>query len=163
MKEKNLRRDRIEAKLTEIIDAINLVADNLPKDYEDFATVGLVKDGIYKKLEFAIENIIDILNIINSDLRLGIPEVEEDIIDNIKKAKILDDKVIELIKEMKKFRNVLIHKYGEINDEQAYENIKKGLEDFSAITNEIEDFLKKNKLKKVKLKKMEKVKKKKKT
>jgi len=46
---------------------------------------------------------------------------------------------------MKSFRNILAHKYGEINDEQAFESIKEGLKDFEIFINEIEKFLKKNK------------------
>lgn len=34
--------------------------------------------------------------------------------------------------------------YREINDEEAYENIKEGLQDFEKIINEIEEFLKKH-------------------
>jgi len=45
---------------------------------------------------------------------------------------------------MKGFRNILIHKYGEIDDEKAYENIKEGLKDFEKIIKEIEGFLEKN-------------------
>jgi len=44
---------------------------------------------------------------------------------------------------MKKFRNVLVHKYGDIDDKKAYEDIKEGLKDFEHIINEIEKFLKK--------------------
>jgi uncharacterized protein YutE (UPF0331/DUF86 family) len=53
----------------------------------------------------------------------------------------------EKIKEMKSFRNILVHVYGEIEDEIAYEEIKNGLKDFEDFEKEIESFLKaKNKL-----------------
>ena len=41
---------------------------------------------------------------------------------------------------MKGFRNILAHRYGKINDEQAYEDVKDGLKDFELIINEIEEF-----------------------
>ena len=43
---------------------------------------------------------------------------------------------------MKSFRNILVHKYGEIDDKKAFENIKEGIKDFELIVSEIEDFLK---------------------
>ena len=46
---------------------------------------------------------------------------------------------------MKRFRNILVHKYGEIDDKQAFESIHEGLRDFELFINEIEKFLKKNK------------------
>lgn len=116
----------------------------MPADLEGFLKLGLVKDGIYKKIEFAIENIIDICSIINSDLRLGSPETEDSIFDNLEKNKILNKKALDLIREMKGFRNILVHKYGDIDDERAFETIKEGLKDFEVIIKEIETFLRKN-------------------
>ena len=48
---------------------------------------------------------------------------------------------------MRGFRNILVHRYGDINDEISYNNIKNGLKDFDAFIDEIETFLKKNKSK----------------
>ena len=101
-----------------------------------------MRDAIYKEIEFSIELIIDICAIINSDLDLGTPETEDSIIDNLENKKILPEKIVKIIREMKGFRNILVHKYGELNDEQAFESIKDGLQDFDLIIKEIEMFLK---------------------
>ncbi len=143
IKKLDLREKEIESKLTEIVDSISKVEDNLPGKYEDFAGLGLVKEGIYKKIEFAIESIIDICNIINSDLRLGSPETEDSILDNLETNNIFDKKIIDLIREMKGFRNILVHKYGKVDERKAFVNIHDGLKDFELIIKEIESFLKK--------------------
>ena len=44
---------------------------------------------------------------------------------------------------MKGFRNILVHRYGEIDDDIAYEEIKNGLKDFEEFEKEIESFLEK--------------------
>mgnify|MGYP001615723765 CR=1 FL=1 len=144
-KPKKINHERIQSKIRNILDSINLVGDKIPNDFEDFLSLGLIKEGIYKRIEFAIECIIDICNIVNSDLELGIPESEDQILDNLENKKIFNKKIISLIREMKKFRNILIHKYGDVDDEQAFENIKEGLKDFELVINEIENFLKKHK------------------
>ena len=90
MKPKKIREERIKGKIRDIIDSINIVGDNLPTDFEDFVSLGLIKEGIYKKIEFAVESIIDICNIINSDLELGAPESEDHILDHIIEAKVHD-------------------------------------------------------------------------
>lgn len=138
-----VRKDEIEKHISDIIDAIEIVEDNFPENFKDFSVLGLKKDGIYKKVEFAIENVIDICNIINSDLRLGIPDIEEGIFLNLENKKIFDKKIINIIRNMKRFRNVLVHRYGNIDDKLAYEEIKKGFEDFEIVINEFEMFLKK--------------------
>lgn len=45
------------------------------------------------------------------------------------------------VKELKGFRNFLIHRYGKIQDDIAFEDIKKGIIDFKDFKNEILQFL----------------------
>jgi len=144
MKKRKLRKDRIEEKLTNTVNLIDSISNKIPEDFYSFKKMDLEKDGIYKRIEFAIQNIIDVCFIINSDLRLGMPEEEDQIINNLEKNNILTKKISELISKMKGFRNILVHKYGEINDKKAYESIKQGVEDFELILNEFEKFLAKN-------------------
>ena len=143
MKNNKLRAELIKSKLSKLIDTLNVIEENLPTSFSDFKNSRIIRDAIYKEIEFCIEIVLDICSIINSDLSLGMPEVEENILDNIEKKKILDKKTMNLIREMKKFRNVLVHKYGEIDDEQAFETIKENLNDFNYVSEEIEKLLKK--------------------
>jgi uncharacterized protein YutE (UPF0331/DUF86 family) len=144
MKKEEIRKDRIKNKIRNIIDSVNFVGENLPEKLEDFIGSRLIRDALYKNMEFAVESIIDICNIINSDLSLGAPENEDTILEHLKNNKIFEENTLDLISEMKKFRNILIHKYGEVDDKVAYENIKEGLNDFEKIIKEIEGFLGKN-------------------
>lgn len=142
-----IREQEVKQKLKEIEDAITVVEENLPSDLDEFLALGLVKDGIYKKVEFAIENVIDICNIINTDLSLGVPADDEDIIKNLEMNKILTNKLIDRIRRMKGFRNILVHKYGKIEDEMAFEMLQNNLADFQEFSEEILKFLTKNKSK----------------
>ena len=144
IKKRDLRKDEIKSKIDRILDSVSFIEESLPEDIKNFEDSRTLRNSIYKEIEFAIENVIDICNIINSDLRLGTPETEDSIIEHLNQNKIFDKKIIEIINEMKGFRNILVHKYGEVNDEQAFENIKEGLKDFELIVKEIEEFLKKN-------------------
>ncbi len=138
MKEKKeIRKSEIKHKLKEMVDNITLIEENTPKTLDEFLQLGLIKDGIYKKLEFAIENVIDICSILNRDLSLGIPSNEEDIIKSLEIKKILSKKLIEKIREMKSFRNILVHRYGKINDEMAFEILRNNLSDFELFEKEI--------------------------
>jgi uncharacterized protein YutE (UPF0331/DUF86 family) len=144
MKKEEIRKDRIKNKIRNIIDSVNFVGENLPEKLEDFIGSRLIRDALYKNMEFAVESIIDICNIINSDLSLGAPENEDTILEHLKNNKIFEENTLDLISEMKKFRNILIHKYGEVDDKVAYENIKEGLKDLEKIIKEIQGFLGKN-------------------
>jgi len=123
MKRKILRKNRIEQKLKEIADSVEAIKENLPATFDEFKLLGLKKDGIYKKTEFIIQNMIDVCSIINSDLALGIVSEEISVVSNLFKNNILSAKWETLLKEMKGFRNILTHEYSEIDDEIAFENI----------------------------------------
>lgn len=132
-----IRKERIKYKIKEIENSLDIIEENLPDEIEDFNKLGLIKDGIYKKVEFCIENILDILSIINTDTK-EIPSDEEDIIKISESKKIISKEIADKIREMKGLRNILVHKYGKIDDEIAFENIKEGLNDFRDFINEIE-------------------------
>ena len=136
-----MRKDIIRTKIKEIEESVHLIEKHLPEDFEDFNKLDIIKDGIYKRTEFAIENIIDICAIINSDLELGIPGSEEDIIDNLLKNKILTPENAQRIRKMKGFRNFIVHRYGSLDDRVAFENIHDGMHDFFKITVSIWDFV----------------------
>ena len=138
---RSLRKDEIKKKLKDIDESISLVKANLPKRFGFFLELGLLKDGIYKKIEFAIESVIDICNIINTDLSFGVPSNDEDIIRNLEFNKILSKGLISKIKEMKGFRNALVHKYGKIDDRLAFLALQKNLDDFDFFKKEILAFV----------------------
>ena len=141
-RKKELRKQIIESKCEKIIDNLEYIEETLPDSYEQFSKSRMLKDSIYKEIEFSIELVLDICSIINMDLRLGVPDVEDNILDNLEKNKILSQKSINLIREMKKSRWILVHKYGEIDDSIAYESIKEGIKDFEYILKKIENLLK---------------------
>ena len=136
-----MRKRIIRTKMKEIEESIRLVEEHLPESFEEFSNLGLVKDGIYKRVEFAIENVFDICAIINADLNLGIPSSDEDILENLIKNNILSMKMKEKLKMMKGFRNILVHRYGKIDDKLAFRILKENLGDFYEFMKEIEEFL----------------------
>lgn len=56
---------------------------------------------------------------------------------DLKNTDIVSDDVIDQIKQMKVFRDLLVHRYGPLDDKIAYEDIKKGLDDFQNKFHEI--------------------------
>lgn len=136
-----MREEIIRTKIREIKESIRLVEDHLPDNFEAFSSMGLVKDGMYKRVEFAVETIFDICAIINTDLELGIPGNEEDIVENLVKDDILSEEMRVKLKAMRGFRNILVHRYGKIDDTLAFNLLKENLQDFYLFIKRIEVFL----------------------
>ncbi len=55
---KDLRTDVIKTKLKIIEENIELVKENLPEKLSEFKALGLVKDGIYKRIEASIQEVL---------------------------------------------------------------------------------------------------------
>ncbi len=140
--EKKLRTELIRSKLEKLADALEFIEKTLPSDFSAFKSSKITRNAVYKEVEFAIELVLDLCAILHSDLRLGIPETEDSIFDHLGE-KVFDKKIIILIQDMKKFRNLLVHRYGTIDDARAFENILEGLKDFEKIIMTIEEVLKK--------------------
>jgi uncharacterized protein YutE (UPF0331/DUF86 family) len=136
-----MRIEIIRTKIKEIRESLRLVEENLPDTFEEFSRLGLVKDGIYKRLEFCIENVFDICAIINSDLELGIPRDDVDIIENLVKSEILSEEMKGKLKAMRGFRNIVVHRYGGVDDKIAFEIVIENLPDFYVFIKRINDFL----------------------
>ncbi len=84
-----------------------MIICHLPPD--EFQKLGLVKDGLYKRAEHALENVFDICTILNTDLNLGIPRDEGGILEN---NHIFTGELLKELKSMMGFRNILVHRYG---------------------------------------------------
>ena len=136
-----MREDLIRTKIKEIEESVDSVKNEIPDELDRFKKLGLIKDGIYKRIEFAVENVFDICAVINSDLDLGIPEGDESIVDNLVNEGILSKEWKDKLSSMKGFRNIAVHKYGAIDDKIAFEILKNNLDDFYKFNETIENFL----------------------
>ena len=141
MTKKHLRETVIRIKLKEIAEGISLVQQHLPATAGEFRTLGLVKDGIYKRTEFAIENVFDICAIINTDLSLGVPGDDEDILVHLRDTDLISRSMQEKIHLMRGFRNIVVHRYGTIDDSLAFQLLTENIGDFSLFAAEIEKVL----------------------
>lgn len=142
MKKSGIRDALVYSKLTEIEESLDMVNENLPDKIEEFVALGIVKDGIYKRLEYAIENVFDICHVINADLSLGIPSSEEDVIQNLRNRNIIDSDISHKLMAMRRFRNIVVHRYGRIDDRIAFSLLKDEMGDFECFNERIRSFLK---------------------
>jgi len=132
-----IRKAIILTKISEIEESVNLIDDNLPETFEEFQGLGLVRDGMYRRLEFAVENVFDICSILNSDLKLGVPGSDGDVLENLLGAGIIDEETFRKVKAMRGFRNIVVHRYGKIDDRITFRILREHLRDFHEFTEKI--------------------------
>lgn len=99
--------ERILNKLSEAKDSVKLVEENFPETYEEFTDMSrLERDGIYKNIEFSIQNILDICAIVMKEEDLKVPGSDEAMLKELGKAGVMDEDIIDKIQEMKGFRKM---------------------------------------------------------
>jgi len=136
-----VRDTAIRIKLEEMTESVNMVKEHLPDSADSFRQLGIVKDGIYKRIEYAVENAFDICAILNADLHLGVPGTDEDILENLVQHGVLEPGTRQNVKAMKGFRNIVVHRYGAIDDALAFAILKEHIGDFFLFRKEVERFL----------------------
>lgn len=94
----------------------------------------------------AIESAIDICNHIISQNGYRVPDDYADTFQVLGEQGAFDHGFAKVLKNMAKFRNRLIHLYWEIDDNQIYEFLQIGLDDFKGFLDKIAIFLRLEKL-----------------
>lgn len=95
-----------------------------------------------RTLQLLIEVCIDTANLLVKELKLGLPEEEDTVFEKIKDKEIISEEMYGKLKEMKKFRNILIHRYKTIDNSIVYHHAAEERSDFTEFKKEILSFLK---------------------
>jgi uncharacterized protein YutE (UPF0331/DUF86 family) len=136
-----------EKKILAKIDELNGYLEELekikPNEFKGYESSIEKKRACERLLQVSIESVIDVCNVLVSGLKLGIPDDEDALFAKLEKKKIISKKMLITLGEMKGFRNILVHKYGKVDDELVFENLDK-LGDFDKFKDEILSFLRKN-------------------
>lgn len=133
-------RVRILSKLDEMKKYVEELQSMLP-DQEEYQQDLIKRRACEKTVEVAIESLIDVSAMIVSAQQFGLPENEENIFDMLIEKKVLSIKLGEKLKDMKGFRNILIHRYGHVDDEIVYHNLSSYTDDFYEFENAVELYL----------------------
>lgn len=119
--------------------------NHLPKTLNEY-TKSLEKQRFCERtLQLLIEVCIDVAYMVVKDYKMGLPEEEEVVFDRLYENEVISEELYENLKEMKKFRNVLIHRYRTIDNNKVYVNATKRRPDFEDFKKEILAFLKEKK------------------
>jgi len=136
-----LDRNRVLVKIDQLERYLRELRQVLPEDFTSYQKVEK-KRACERLLQVSIEAAIDICHLLVSGLRLGIPSEEDDLFEKLKAAGVLSPKASEVLKEIKGFRNILVHEYTRLDDKIVYELAGTRLGDFEAFKQEILSYLK---------------------
>ena len=128
--------DRLEGYLHEL-------QDYLPATLKEYKSNGAKKRSCERKLQLLIEVCIDTCQRLVQEFKLGLPDEEESLFEKLHHKGIISEEMMLTLKDMKKFRNVLIHHYANIDDALVYQHAQENQQNFAEFKKEILSFLKK--------------------
>lgn len=132
---------RINQKLRELELYMEELNNFMPESKEYFMNNIEKRRSIERELQIMIDCVIDICFLLIKELHKGLPVNEQNIFDilkdNLSNAKNL--------KKMRGFRNILVHRYGEVDNELVYQFIQDDLEDFDIFIEDVQKLMKNKK------------------
>ena len=131
-----LDKDRILAKIDELDAYLGELKQIAPSGYAEYQQIEK-KRSCERLLQLCIECVIDVCKLIVVQLRLGLPSEENDLFAKLEDKGLLSHQVAEVVRQMRGFRNILIHEYAAIDDELVYTYVNTRLGDFESFKKEI--------------------------
>jgi len=136
-----LDRERVLAKMDQLEGYLRELHQIVPKDFVTYQKKVEKRRACERLLQISVEAVIDVCRLLVIGLRLGIPSEEDDLFEKLKIAGIISPQVEEKLKEMKGFRNILVHEYTRMDDKIVYQVARTKLGDFEAFKQEILRYL----------------------
>jgi uncharacterized protein YutE (UPF0331/DUF86 family) len=131
-----LDRERILGKVAELDSYLGELKQVTPATFDEYQTIEK-KRSCERLLQLCIESVIDVCKMFVSGLKLGLPSDENDLFSKLHAKKIISEETARTLREMKGFRNILIHEYATVDDEIVYSYAKMNSNDFEEFEKQI--------------------------
>jgi uncharacterized protein YutE (UPF0331/DUF86 family) len=133
---------RIMLKIRELEHYCDELQELIPSSKEEYLKSLRIRRAIERQLQIMIECVIDISFLVIKNLHLNVPTDEDSLFDLLKSYITNPLKM----KEMKGFRNLLVHRYGNVDDSKVYQFLTTEIEDFQIFINDVKKTLKNSNL-----------------
>ena len=136
-------REKVERKIQQLDEFLDILK-KLPKISDNELLKDPIKLGSIKYyLQVSIESCIDMANYIISSERFRPPKDYGDTFNILSEEGIISDNFMQVMKQMVKFRNRIVHLYGEVDNHYVLDILKNRLGDFQTFRNAILKFIEK--------------------
>lgn len=128
--------ERINDKINEIELTLEKVLGIIPTTLEEYKSNEIIKAACERFFEKIIESYVDLCFLIIKEKKLIIPEGDIEAFESLAEAGIISKELSEKLQEAKRMRNIIIHLYGEVDDEKVFYSLSEELE------KDVKEFLK---------------------
>lgn len=136
-----MKLNRIKEKLDELVLLHEELLEDLP-DEDIFYKERLTRRGVEKTIELIADTILDVVLQIISEEGYSRPADSRGAVAVLQEKKILTVPLSHQLQDLVSFRNLLVHRYGKVDQKEEYENINHNHADVLRFVKEIESYLK---------------------
>ncbi|SMB98241.1 Uncharacterized conserved protein YutE, UPF0331/DUF86 family [Thermanaeromonas toyohensis ToBE] len=141
-KELYLNYDLLREKMADIEKAVALLEKIASKSLEEFLSDEMLISGAKYQLIVAIEAAQSICNHLAARVAKEAPASYADCFYILRKNSVISEEIAQKMASAAKFRNLLVHQYGKINDYIVFDVLRKDLGNLLRYIGEIKSFLK---------------------
>jgi uncharacterized protein YutE (UPF0331/DUF86 family) len=134
-------RDRILSKVAELDGYLRELEEIRPANRAEFDAVEK-RRACERILQISIETVMNICQLFVAGMRLGLPAEENDTFEKLVRARVISRDLASTLQRMKGFRNVLVHEYGNVDDDLVFLFLTTRTGDFLSFRQEILEALK---------------------
>lgn len=133
--------ERIKDKLSELLVYIAELDEDIPDTEDEYIEERRTRRACERTFQLACEDVLDICNLIIAGKSLGLPKDNRDAIRKLADDKIIPKKLSDSLEDMVSFRNLLVHRYGKVDDSRAYQYLKEDIDELYEFAETIEKLI----------------------
>lgn len=134
-------REKIAEKLERLREYVEYLTGYQKYTLDDLKQDHTLRGAVERYLHLAIECVIDIAEMLISELKLGKPEEYKEAIDILGEAGIIPDDFAYYFSPVAGFRNILVHEYAKVDLEEVYKHLQNDLVDFEKFSRYVLEYL----------------------
>jgi len=133
--------ERIKDKLSDLRSYLIELEEDLPDVEEEYLEKRLTRRACERTFQLFCEALLDICNLIIAGRGLGLPKDNRDAVRKLAENKIITSKLAASLEDMVGFRNLLVHRYGTVDDSKAYRYLGEEINNMYEFTKMIDDLI----------------------
>ena len=133
--------ERIKDKLSELQVYILEFNEDIPDEEDEYLEDRVTRRACERTFQLACEDVLDICNLIIAGIGLGLPKDNRDAIKKLGDNKIIPKKLEARLEDMVSFRNLLVHRYGNVDNSRAYKYLTEDIDDLYEFAEAINKFV----------------------
>lgn len=113
-------RPRVLALIDVVEQHVAHIETMTPRVYDAYASDPRTRLAVERAVQVAVEAVIDAAALVAAGKRVGLPSDEENLAEGLLRAGCLDADEAVILRDLRRFRNVLVHQYGKLDHARVH-------------------------------------------